>query len=151
MIPHQMIVGTDLILGECNIFTEESPGPNDADNFTLCLNEYKIWDSSQHEEDPAPQLRKPVPFPAEDIPSLSQTLIPPKSGYQSLMDASTVPTPATPFDSMNPIFPQPFIACDLFSKPFGMNITSCGDADSFTVRPYAHTSLDYELMDKWFI
>ena len=50
-------------------------------------------ESSQHEKEPAPQLGKPVPFPAEDIPTLSHTLIPPKSGYQSLMDASTVPTP----------------------------------------------------------
>ena len=121
-------------------------GPNDADNFTHCFIEYKILDSSQHEEDPAPQLGKPVPFPAEDIPSLSQTLIPPKSGYQSLMDASTVPTPATPFDPMNPIFPPLSVACDSFSKQLAVNITSCRDADSSTVRPYAHTSSDYELI-----
>ena len=137
---------TDLILGGCNIFTEEPLGPSDADNFIHCLIEYKILDSSQHEEDPAPQLGKPVPFPAEDIPSLSQTLIPPKSGYQSLIDASTVPTLATPLDPMNPIFSPPHVACDSFSKQVAVNITSCGDAHSSTVRPNAHNSSDYEII-----
>ena len=135
---------TDLILGEYNIFTKEPPSPNDADNFTHCPIEYKILDSSQHEENPAPQLGKPVPFPAEDISTLSETLIPPpKSGYPSLMDASTVAAPAMPFDPMNPIFPQQSIACDSFSKQFAVNITSCGDVDSSTVGPRIHTPLDY--------
>ena len=89
MIPPSDDSCTDIILGECDIFTEESPGLSDADNFTHCLIEYKILESSQHEKDPALQLGKPVPghtHPQSHPYS-------PKSGYQSLMDASTVPTP----------------------------------------------------------
>ena len=96
---------TDLLLGECNISTEEPPGPSDADNFPHCVIEYKILDSSQHEEDTDPQLGKPVPFPAEDIPTLSETLIPPQSGYHSLMDASTVAAPAMPLWSHESYIP----------------------------------------------
>ena len=135
---------TDLILGECNIFSGEPSGPSDADNFTHCLTEYKILGSSQHEEDPAFPLGKHVPFHAKDIPTLSETLIPPESGYHFLMDASTVAAPAMPFDPMNTIFPKPSVPCDLFSKQFAMNITSCGDADSSTIWPYTHTPSDYE-------
>ena len=90
----------DLLLAECNIFTEEAPGPSNADN-----------DISQH-EDSVPQLGKPVPFPTEDTPTLGETLIPPESGYHSLMDASTVAC-ALP---MNHIFPQPSVAFESFSK-----------------------------------
>ena len=54
----------DLLLAECNIFTEEAPGPSNADN-----------DISQH-DDFVPQLGKPVPFPTEDTPTLGETLIP---------------------------------------------------------------------------
>ena len=63
-----------------------------------------------------PQLGNPVPFPTEDISTLSETLIPPESGYHSLMDASTV-APAVP---MNHIFPQPNVACESFSKQFAV-------------------------------
>ena len=109
----------DLLLAECNIFMEEAPGPSNADN-----------DISQH-DDSVPQLGKPVPFPTEDTPTLGETLIPPESGYHSLMDASTV-APALP---RNPIFPQPSVACESFSKHFAVNITRCGDADSSTIVP----------------
>ena len=109
----------DLLLAECNIFTEEAPGPSNADN-----------DISQH-DDSVPQLGKPVPFPTEDTPTLSETLIPPESGYHSLMDANIV-APALP---MNHIFPQPSVACESFSKHFAVNITRCGDADSSTIVP----------------
>ena len=88
-------------------------------------------DSSQHDEDSVPQLGKPVPFPIEDTPTLGETLIPPESGYHSLMDANTV-APALP---MNHIFPQPSVACESFSKHFAVNITRCGDADSSTIVP----------------
>ena len=85
-----------------------------------------------------------MPFPTEDIPTLSETLIPPDSGYHSLMDASTVAAPTRPFDPMNPTFPQPSVTCDSFSKQFAVNIASCGDADSSTLRPYANASSYYE-------
>ena len=87
-----------------------------------------------------PQLGEPVPFPTEDRPTLSETLIPPESGYHSLMDASAV-APAMP---LNPIFPQPSLACDSFSKQFAVTITSCGDADSSTIGPRIHIPRDYE-------
>ena len=72
-----------------------------------------------------------MPFPTEDTPTLGETLIPPESGCHSLMDASTV-APALP---RNPIFPQPSVACESFSKHFAVNITRCGDADSSTIVP----------------
>ena len=82
-------------------------------------------------------------FPTEDIPTLSETFIPPESGYDSLMDASAV-TPVVPFDPLNPMFPQSSVSCDSLSKLFAVNITSCGDEDSSTVRPYTHAPSDYE-------
>ena len=121
----------DLLLAECNIFTEEPPGLSNAGNFTHCPIEYKAVDSSQHDEDSVPQLGKPVPFPIEDTPTLGETLIPPESGYHYLMDANIV-APALP---MNHIFPQPSVACESFSKHFAVNITRCGDADSSTIVP----------------
>ena len=124
---------TNLFLSECTIFTEEPPGPGNADN-----------DISQHDEDSVPQLGRPVPFPTEDILTLSETLIPPESGYHSVMDASAVAAPTMPFDPMNPKFPQPSVACDSLSKQFAVNITCCGDADSFTVGPRIYLPLDYE-------
>ena len=117
------------------------PGP---DNFPHCHIEYKTLDSSQQNKDSVPQLGKPVPFPTEDRPTLSETLIPLDSGYHSLMDASTVAAPTRPFDPWNHIFPQPSVACESFSKQFAMNITSCGDADSSTIEPRTHIPLDYE-------
>ena len=53
------------LLAKCNIFTEEAPGPSNAEN-----------DISQH-DDSVPQLGKPVPFPTEDTPTFGETLIPP--------------------------------------------------------------------------
>ena len=60
------------------------------------------------------------------------------------MDASAVAAPVLPIDPMNPVFAQPSAACDSFSRQFAVNITSCGDVDSSTVRPRIHTPLDYE-------
>ena len=122
---------TDLFLSECNIFTEEPPSLSNAGNFTHCSIEYKAVDSSQHDEDSVPQLGKPVPFHTEDTPTLGETLIPPESGYHSLMDANTV-APVLP---MNHIFPQPSVVCESFSKHFAVSITRCGDADSSTIVP----------------
>ena len=130
---------TYLLLGECNIFTKEPPGLSNAENFPDCPIEYKTLDSFQHDEHSVPQLGKPVPFP-EDITTLSETLIPPDSGYHSLMNASVI-LPARP---MNHIFPPPSVACDSFSKQFAVNITSYGDADSSTVGPRVHLPLDSE-------
>ena len=118
----------DLLLAKCNIFTERAPGPSNTEN-----------DISQH-DDSVPQLGKHVPFPTEDTPTLSETLIPPESGYHSLIDANIV-APALP---MNHIFPQPSVACESFSKHFAVNITSCGDADSSTLVPGIHIPLGCE-------
>ena len=40
-----------LILGECNIFTDEPPVPSNADNLPHCLIEHTTLDSSQYDED----------------------------------------------------------------------------------------------------
>ena len=73
------------------------------------------------------------------LPSV-KPLFSPESGYHSLTDASAVAAPVMPINPMNHVFPQPSVACDSFT----VNITSCGDVDSSTVRPRIHTPLDYE-------
>ena len=88
--------------------------------------------SSTWETCAIPQLRT--------YPPSVKPLFPLRVDISPLMDASTVPTPATPFDPMNPIFPPPSVACDSLSKQFAMNVTSCGDSGSSTGWPYVHMS-----------